>query len=239
MPNIRPKICVIVATPMTIQFFFSEHLVNLAKWAEVHLLYNNRYHTDVVLNNFSCKTHNVSIERKISLRKDAKALLSILKIVKKEKFDLVITLVPKAGFLGMLASWICGVENRLHIFQGEVWSSKTGIVRHALRVADIITAKLSTCVLAVSHSEKNFLIKENVVPAKKIDVINAGSIVGVKLEKFKPNSRIRSLVRAEIDVPNGAYLILYVGRLAVDKGLSDSAMAITFCVKLKSLCIWL
>ena len=51
MPNIRPKICVIVATPMTIQFFFSEHLVNLAKWAEVHLLYNNRYHTDVVLNN--------------------------------------------------------------------------------------------------------------------------------------------------------------------------------------------
>ena len=46
-------------------------------------------------------------------------------IFRSRQFDLVITLVPKAGLLASLAAMASRVPVRLHIFQGEVWSSKS------------------------------------------------------------------------------------------------------------------
>lgn len=217
----KPKICVIVATPITIHFFFREHLKKMAEWADVHIVYNNRYHPDVQPISVPSTTHQVEIHRRISLIADVVALFALLSLFRREKFDFVITLVPKAGLLGMIAAWCCGIKARLHIFQGEVWSSKRGIKRFVLKWADRVTAVCSSQLLAVSPSEKKFLISQHIVSPEKIDVLKDGSISGVNLSRFKPNKKLRYAMRVELKIPQTARIILFVGRLARDKGLFE------------------
>lgn len=217
----KPKICVISATPITIHFFFTEHIERMAGWADVHIVYNNRYHPDVQPLGVPATTHHLAMHRSISPVADVVAFCSLLSLFRREKFDFVVTLVPKAGLLGMIAAWCFGIGTRLHIFQGEVWASKTGIRRFILKGADKITAACSSHLLAVSLSERMFLISQNIVSPEKINVLGDGSISGVNPDRFKPNKTERYAMRDELKIPQAATIILFVGRLARDKGLFE------------------
>jgi glycosyltransferase involved in cell wall biosynthesis len=74
-------------------------------------------------------------------------------------------------------------------------------------------------------SEKRFLELEHVVPVGKVQVLGAGSICGVDTEKFRPNALLRLQIRAELGIPEDAVVCLFLGRLAVDKGVLDLAKA--------------
>ena len=37
----RPRVCLIAATPLTLQFFFRDHVASLHRWADVTLIFNH------------------------------------------------------------------------------------------------------------------------------------------------------------------------------------------------------
>jgi glycosyltransferase involved in cell wall biosynthesis len=127
----------------------------------------------------------------------------------------------------------------LHIFQGEVWSSKTGALKIVLKLADKVTAKLATHVLAVSASERQFLIEEDIVSADKILVLGAGSICGVNLERYHPRNRNDiNEARRSFGIPVDAVVVIFLGRLVSDKGINEFAFA---CRNLEKSCpnLWI
>ena len=79
--------------------------------------------------------------------------------------------------------------------------------------------------LADSASQREFLVREGVVPAAKIQVLAQGSVCGVDGARFKPDAEARARLRAEWGIPADAVLFLYLGRLTRDKGLMDLARA--------------
>jgi glycosyltransferase involved in cell wall biosynthesis len=139
--------------------------------------------------------------------------------------DMVITLVPKAGMLGMLVAFFTNISIRVHIFQGEVWASRSGLSRAFLRFCDVLIARLATNILAVSPSERNFLEQEGVVRRGRIQVIKKGSICGVDSDRFKPDERARQDVRAELRFEPSDIVCVFLGRLAVEKGIYELARA--------------
>ena len=171
----------------------------------------------------------VRIERKISIVRDLRALVALARFFRARRFAAVHSVTPKAGLLAMLAGVLAGVPIRLHTFTGQVWATRTGFARWALRGADRLIAAAATHVLADSRSQRDFLIAQGVVRPGKIAVLGAGSIGGVDLLRFRPVPDVGRAVRKELGVPANAIVFLFVGRLNRDKGVLDLARAFASC----------
>jgi glycosyltransferase involved in cell wall biosynthesis len=221
----RKRVCIIVSTPLIVHFFLRQHLHNVAARFNSTLVTGS---PDETLQHEYSQTVQIvalPIERDISPLRDLVALWGLLRLLRRSHFDLVHTITPKAGLLGMIAAWIARVPIRLHTFQGQVWLTRRGVMRQLLRSFDRLVARLSTHLLAVSPSERTFLIEDGIVPMGKVQVIGYGSATGVDLRRFKADSEVRTSVRESLGVPLDARVVLFVGRLTRDKGVFDLAEA--------------
>lgn len=220
-----PRMCVIVTTPLVIHFFFRPHLRELSRYFDLTLAYNQQSDQYLQPLNLPVSEVDVGLERKITPSRDLLSFLRILSLFRRKHFDIVVSLVPKAGLLGMLAAWVFRVPHRVHIFQGEVWAARRGPMRWLLKSLDSLTARLATDVLVVSASERSFLEREGVIPPGKAKVLGAGSICGVDTARFRPDPYVRDLVRARFGIPEQAVVCIFLGRLTIDKGVLELARA--------------
>lgn len=225
----RPKLCLLAASPLTIHFFLKAHVRELSKHFDVTLVYNPNADAYVLPLELPVREIPVGIQRKMTPLTDIVTLTQLVGIFYREKFDIVISVVPKAGLLGMLAALASRTKYRVHIFQGEVWASANGLKRWLLKSMDTITSFCATSLLAVSASEKKFLEEQGVTRAEKIRVLGAGSISGVDLFRFRPNAAFREEIRHQHNIPASAVVCLFLGRLAVDKGVRELVAAFKIC----------
>lgn len=221
--NFSPKkrVAIVVASVLQVKFFLEQHLKVLSKYFDVTLVVNNDHPKILEAMVLPVRVLTIPIERKISLQKDIQALFELIKIFSKEDFDLVHTMNPKAGLLGMLAAAVACVPIRIHTFQGEVWARMTGIKRQLFIFIDRLIASLATNLLVVSATEKDFLIESRIISPKKSLVLANGSIGGVDLQKFSPSTELRKSIRHELSIPDETVLLLYMGRLTREKGIYE------------------
>lgn len=226
-----PKICVLAATPLTIHFFLKPHLRALSSQFDVTLACNPR--NDAYLPPLNLPVHEMAVgmKRKISPLCDLVTLFELYRLFRRERFDLVVSVAPKAGLLGMVAAALAGVNRRVHIFQGEVWASKRGFMRLLLKIMDRVTARLATHLLAVGPGERQFLEEQGVVDAGRIRVLRSGSIAGVDLTRFRPDEGARSYFRKTRGIPDDAVVCLFIGRMTIDKGVFDLVKAFAQAAK--------
>ena len=125
---------------------------------------------------------------------DLAALFVLWRRMRAGRFAIVHSFAPKAGLLAMTAAWLARVPNRLHTFQGEVWVTRRGLMRHLLKAADRLMARLATHVLVVGEGEREFLIREGVL-CKESEVLAKGSIGGVDVVRFRPDPAARMRIR--------------------------------------------
>jgi glycosyltransferase involved in cell wall biosynthesis len=161
------------------------------------------------------------IVRKINLPADLGALIALIRLFRRERFDLVFSLTPKAGLLAMLAARLAGVPRRVHCFTGQVWATQSGLGRWFLKSLDRLLSLCATRLLADSRSQRHFLIEEGVVAEGKIEVLANGSMAGVDVRRFCPDSKVRREMRLRFGIDEEACCLLYVGRLKRDKGVPD------------------
>jgi len=225
MSTPKRRLCIVAATPLTIHFFFKQHIAYWCQDYDVTVVYNTSSDTYLPHLGLPVNEKCVQMERRISPYKDIVALTQLWLFMRRVRFDMVVTLVPKAGVVGMLAAFFTNVRIRVHIFQGEVWASRSGFLRAFLKFCDVFTAELATNVLAVSHSERNFLEKERVVRRGRIQVIKQGSICGVDSDRFKPDEQSRRDIRTEFGFESSDIVCIFLGRLAVEKGVCELARA--------------
>ena len=221
----RPKVAVVLTSVLQVRFFLMPHLRALAERYDVTLILKDD-HPDLLAHlDLPLKVVIAPIERPIRPIQDLQGLLFLIRLFWRERFDLVHTLAPKAGLLGMLAAWLTRTPVRWHTFQGEAWASRTGLMRWLLRTSDRLVSGLATHVTTVSPSERELLIEEGILSREKSCVLANGSIGGVDLERFKPDTERRLSLRAELGLRPEDVLFLYLGRLNVDKGLLELAQA--------------
>lgn len=229
MTNKKPSLCLVSASPLTINFFFKPHLFELEKYFQLTIICDWDHLQIANFNIKNVKLISIPIKRKISLIWDIVAFTRILFYLVRHDFDIIVSVVPKAGLLTMVASLLTRVPCRVHIFQGEVWASKKGFIRFFLKHMDLITARFATHVLAVSFSERDFLSNEGVINASKINVLGSGSISGVDINRFKFPATKKDYERVALGIPITAVVCLYLGRIVTDKGIKEliSAYGIT------------
>jgi len=221
----RPRICIVVAAPLTLKAFMLGHLQALARIAEVTVVADFGPEDGAFPWPDAITRVAIPIARPIAPWADLLALLALFRIFRRQRFDLVHSITPKAGLLAMLAGALAGVPLRLHTFTGQVWVTRAGFMRSLLKRADRLIAQLATGVLADSASQRAFLIDQGIVAASKSAVLARGSICGVDTARFRPDACARERVRRRHGIPPGDVVFLYLGRINRDKGLLDLARA--------------
>lgn len=217
----RPKVCLLTTSLLVIKFFLLPHIVALSSEYDLTVVVNVEDDEFLKRLNLPVRVVHLPIKRKISPLQDLKALVLLTVFLAREKFDVIHTVAPKAGMVGIIAGWLVRVPVRLHIFQGEVWATHTGIMRGVLRTVDRVVSLLSTHLLVVSQSEREFLIQEKIISAEKSVVLEKGSISGVNMVRFKPDIQKNEATRKKLNIASDQTVLLYLGRLTKDKGILD------------------
>ncbi|MNE17972.1 Glycogen synthase [compost metagenome] len=166
----------------------------------------------------------VNIERKINPVKDFLSLISLVKVFRNKKFNVVHSTTPKAGLLCAIAGFLSGTEVRLHTFTGQPWVTMGGAKKLILKFCDKIIGVLNTHCYADSVSQKNFLVSSGVIKAEKISVLGSGSLAGINLERFDSSRySVEELadLRSGLGIPEGSKILLFVGRVTPDKGVRE------------------
>ena len=217
----KKKIAFVVAIAGTAQSFLKDHMSYLVKEYDVHLIANFNPEEKAEYEVMGVTCHDAPIQRAIQLGADLKALFALRKIFKKEKFDCVHSVTPKAGLLTAWAGWLAGVPNRMHIFTGQVWATRKGAMRLLLKSMDKMIAIFDTKLLVDGESQRQFLIKEGVLKDSNSLVPAEGSIAGIKLERFNISEDIRKKERAALGLSDNNVVFIFLGRLNHDKGIGE------------------
>lgn len=217
------KIAFVVSTPTTADAFLKGHIAALSKHYKIDLIAN--YPQDYKSTIIDSQKIFVPIHRNIHIWKDLIALITLIRIFSNNNYDAVHSVTPKAGLLSMFAAWISRIPVRHHTFTGQVWATKKGFSRKALRFLDKITDTLSTKSLVDSHSQREFLLNEKVIKKSKSFVLENGSISGVNLHRFKPDPKKREQIRYKHGIKNDEFIFLFLGRINKEKGVPELVSA--------------
>lgn len=217
-------LCFVTSSPLTVNFFLAPLLIHLARSYRVTLVVNTGEGVALVPLP-GVEIVALDLRRRWSPLVDLKALLGLVILFRRRRFDAVHSISPKSGLLAMLASWLARVPRRLHTFTGQIWAIGRGPRQAFLKMADRCIASCATHVLADSLSQAAFLEANGVVAAGKCAVLGIGSVSGVDTQRFRPDPAARSQQRAELGIAPDATVILFLGRTKVEKGVPELARA--------------
>lgn len=216
----RKKICFVVSTPSTAEAFLTDHLKALSKNYDIYLVANLGSGKTAIFDGVK-HIENIPIVRSININRDLKALRQLRSYFKKNKFDAVHSVTPKAGLLTALAAKSAGIPVRIHIYTGQVWATGTGTMRSLLKGMDKLIASLNTHLLTDGEGQRQFLISEGVLTETNSKVLGAGSICGANTERFNPTHEERERQRKELGISTEKVVFTFMGRLNDEKGIRE------------------
>ena len=216
----RKKICFVVAIPGTAESFLRDHIEALSKEYDVYLAGDIKSGEEVKMLALA-GWHRIEIERGISLWRDLKAVFVARRYFKQMKFDAVHSVTPKAGLVTALAGWLAGIKHRMHIFTGQVWCTRTGLMRTMLKSIDKIITRCDNHIMVDGKSQRDFLVCEGVLREGQALVFAQGSISGVNSVRFVPDAEARTVIRKQVGIKEGMVCYIFLGRLNHDKGIGE------------------
>ena len=166
----------------------------------------------------------VELTRKITPIQDLKSLWVLYCVLKKEKPHIVHTHTPKAGTIGMIASYFARVPHRLHTIAGLPLLEATGKKRMLLNLVEKITYKFATKIYPNSFGLQQIILDHNFTKQSKLKVLANGSSNGINIAVFNPDliSNIKKdELRDSLNIKKTDYVFIFLGRIVTDKGINE------------------
>lgn len=216
----KKKIIRASTVPQSLDVFCKGMLKELSEKYEVVALSSPGEPLDRVREREGVRTIAVPMERHISLMKDLKALLAMIKTIRKEHPYMIHSMTPKAGLLCMVAGKLTGVPVRIHTFTGLVWPTSTGLKRKILMLTDKLTCACATHIIPEGEGVKNDLISGKITK-KPLKVLGYGNVMGVDMEHFSRRPEVLKLAEELYLRDETKFTFLFVGRIVKDKGINE------------------
>jgi glycosyltransferase involved in cell wall biosynthesis len=227
----RLRLCRIATVPWTFHTMLRDQLRHIVSdGIDLTLMSSPGPELRAVASEAGAASVEMAMRREPAPASDLLSLFRLTNFLRRNRFDIVHSSSPKAGLLTALAGAFTRVPVRLHTFTGQPWVELSGLRRRIPRECDRITARWMTHTHADSPSQRDFLISEGLVAPDRISVVGAGSIAGVDLTRFSPEALgggAAARTRCELGIPEGAPVIIFVGRVTRQKGIVELVEAFT------------
>ncbi len=156
--------------------------------------------------------HRISqLRREIRGLHDLVALARLVRLIRSVRPQIVDTHTAKAGTLGRLAAWICGVPIVVHTYHGHVFRGYFSPAKTRVFVAiDRALARVTHQLVAVSPTVREELLALGIGEAARFEVIP----LGLDLSPFLQAETLRGRLRTELGVAGDVPIVGIVARLA-------------------------
>ena len=175
------------------------------------------------------RTVAVKMQRHISPFRDLVSLCRLVRVLRRERPDIIHSMTPKAGLLCMTAAWMARVPVRIHTFTGLVFPTSKGLKRRLLMLTDAITCACATHVVAEGQGVRNDLVGFGIT-GKPVRVLGFGNVRGIDLRHYDRTDEVMRRaeeIRGEMGATEKSFVFIAVGRLVRDKGIKELVEA--FC----------
>ncbi len=224
-----PRLLHVTTVPMTLPFVAGHVVEARSRGFEVHVLSSPGAALDAFARDLQVEAHAVPMARRIAPLADLTALGQMVRVMRRVRPTIVDAHTPKGGLLAMIAATLCRVPVRVYHQHGLPLMTATGVKRRLLRATERVACGLAHEVLCISGSLREVLVSEGLCRPHKVEVLEHGSIDGVEAERaFNPavvSPAAAQRVRARYQIPAGAPVMGFVGRVVRDKGLIELAQA--------------
>jgi glycosyltransferase involved in cell wall biosynthesis len=156
-----------------------------------------------------------SLVRRLSLKNDLLAFISIYRLIKRIKPHIVHTHTSKAGVLGRLAAYLAGVPIIIHTPHGHIFHSYYGylltrIIVFVERILSLMTDKIT----ALTNRERDEHLEQGIASIGKYVIIHSG----VMLRQIMNKDIDVETEKKKLGIPQNSNVIGTVGRLVPIKG---------------------
>jgi len=164
----------------------------------------------------------VPFTKKISPLTDLLQLFHIIRIIRREKPDIINAGNPKSGFLIMLACLLTGFRHTIFTLHGLLSDNKKGLLRGIITLTEKISCSIPRMVVVVSHSLRAHAIQRKILDPAKAVVIAKGSSNGIDLSLFSKTGELLNQakeLKKKFGLTDKNIVIGFIGRLSKDKGI--------------------
>lgn len=214
----KNKLMIISSSLHFIDVFFKDFVNYISCSYNVCILTNTKL---LKIDTFNSKFFYIPIKRKISFISDIITIFVCIYrfILIKPKY--LISVTPKSIIFGSILKFIFVKIHRTHIYTGITWTNMRGYQKYFFIFLDKINIYFSDLILFDSKEQIEFF-KINNLASSKFHLINKGSIKGVDTNLFyKFDNKLKINLRKKFKIEHNSKVILYMGRMDVDKGVKD------------------
>ncbi len=162
----------------------------------------------------------VDFERSISPWRDIIVLGQMVRLFRREKFDIVHSHTPKAILLGQIAAWLARVPCRVTTVHGFHFHDLTPKWQRRFYVSlEKISSYCAHWIFSQNREDIATAIREKISPPGKLHYLGNG----INIEYFRRDRHgaAADALRREIGIPAGAPVVGMVARLMLEKGYRE------------------
>jgi glycosyltransferase involved in cell wall biosynthesis len=162
------------------------------------------------------------MSRSASPIKQTRALMALIKILRKERPDVLHCHTPIAGFLGRVAGAISGVPVRIYTVHGYHFHEYSK-AHHAFfyKTIERVGSRFGHNLLFVSEEDLKTARKMRLRPEDELHWVGNG----INIEACQSGPEKTAALREELGIASDSVVIGFVGRMVAEKGLAELATA--------------
>ena len=219
------KLVILTTVPLSLATLIKGQPKYLSQFFDITLISSS----DSVISDIEAyegvKVYTIDMTREITPFQDLKALFKIFIYLSQNRPDIIYSFTPKAGLLGMIASYFARVPIRVHNIVGMPLIEASGNKKRLLKVIEKITYLFSTNLFCNSYGLKEYIQKN--LTKRDIKVVGNGSINGIDIELFRDTftQTQKDKLRDSLNIQKDDFVLLFVGRVVKDKGINELIQA--------------
>ena len=161
----------------------------------------------------------VPIERSMDPMAQSRAAGALTSVFRDEGFDMVHAHTPVASLVGRWAAWRAGVPRIVYTAHGFYFHDRMPWAKRALFIAlEWLAGRITDVMFTQSQEDARFARRHRLTRATIVEAIGNGVDAG----RFHPgDGESRQHVRADLQTPDDAVVVMMVGRLVAEKGYPE------------------
>lgn len=162
------------------------------------------------------RVETLPFARSFSVPAQLRAFWALVRLIKKEKPDLVHAHMPISGILARAAAKLCGVPRIAYTCHGFLFNQPGSRLRRGLAlVLEVLCGRITDVYLTVSREEAQ--------DAKRLHIHPHPVAIGNGRDpaRFHPDAQARTRIRTELGTPAQTPVIIVVSRLVRHKGYPE------------------
>jgi glycosyltransferase involved in cell wall biosynthesis len=217
------KVCQLCAVDFTLKHFLLPLIDGMQSrsWAVTAVCTDGPYVHALREQGYRIET--LTICRSMNPLRAVRSMLALLRLFRRERFDVLHAHTPVAALVGRIAARLAGIPLVIYTAHGFYFHEGMPAWKRSLFVAlERLGGRLTDLLFSQSSEDAEDAIREGIIPASKVLAIGNG----VDPKRFDPVIvGDGAAVRNELGIPTDAFVIGCIGRQVREKGIVEFLQA--------------